>query len=132
MQVTAGMGLRNAVVSTDGKKLAYSRGRRKVNLWKIPILRDRRATWSDATPLTFDQAFVGYVASVHDGQHILFSSDRQGNQDIWVMPKAGGEMRQLTADPDTDIGPVGSPNGKKVAFYSNRSGNRDVWIVPIE
>jgi len=130
LRVTTGMGLRNASVSPSGRKLAYSRGRRMVNLWKIPIFRDRVATWADATPLTFDEAFVGFVGLANRREDLLFSSDRQGNQDIWAMSSSGGAMRQLTNDPATDLSPVGSPDGKTIAFYSNRAGSRDIWIMP--
>src|SRR5258705_9453123 len=31
-----------------------------------------------------------------DGQSIAFSSDREGNLDVWVVPAAGGTPKQLT------------------------------------
>jgi Tol biopolymer transport system component len=54
--VTVGVGMQHAAFSPDGKKLAYSRGRRMSNLYRVPILEDRRATWADAEQLTFDEA----------------------------------------------------------------------------
>jgi Tol biopolymer transport system component/predicted Ser/Thr protein kinase len=132
IRVTTGMGLRNAVVSPDGTKLVYSRGRRMVNLWKAPIRPDRPATWTDARPLTFDQAFLAYVGLASRNRELVVSSNRLGNQDVWLIAKDGGEMRPITADPSTDFGPTGSPDGSTIAFYSNRSGNRDLWVVPVE
>jgi len=31
-----------------------------------------------------------------DGKWVAFTSNRMGNDDVWVMPAAGGEPRQLT------------------------------------
>jgi len=65
-----------------------------------------------------------------DGQLLAVSSDRGGNQDIWILPAEGGEMRQLTTDPTPDWAPSWSPDGTKIAFYALRSGNRDIWVMP--
>ena len=128
--VTTGVGIRNATMSPDGSTLAYSRGSRVANVWRVPILPDREATWADAEQVTFDQAFVEYMDVSADGQQIVVSSDRTGNQDLWVMPASGGAMRQLTTEPTPDWAPRFSPDGTSVAFYSYRTGNRDMWIVP--
>jgi TolB protein len=81
--------------------------------------------------LTFDQAEIEFVDVSPDGRQLLFSSDRAGNKDLWLMPVEGGEPQQLTTDPTPDWGPQWSPDGKNVAFYSYRSGNRDIWIMPV-
>ena len=128
--VTTGVGIRNATMSPDGATLAYSRGSRVANVWRVPVLPNREATWADAEQVTFDQAFVEYVDVSADGQHIVASSDRTGNQDLWVMLASGGAMRQLTTEPTPDWAPRFSPDGASVAFYSYRSGNRDMWVVP--
>jgi len=60
--VTAGIGIRHAAFSPDGTKLAYSWGRLVANVWRVPILEDRPATWADAEQLTFEQAFVRFHA----------------------------------------------------------------------
>jgi Tol biopolymer transport system component len=131
LPLSTGLVVRNAAFSADGRKLAYTRGRRVANLWRVPILEDRPATWADAEQLTSDQALIEYVDISPDSQRLVFSSDRNGNQDLWTMPADGGEMQQLTTDPTPDWNPMWSPDGGKVAFYSYRSGNRDVWIIPI-
>ena len=128
--VTTGVGIRNAAMSPDGSTLAYSRGNRVANVWRVPVLPNREATWADAEQVTFDQAFVEFVDVSGDGQQIVVSSDRTGNQDLWVMPAGGGAMRQLTTEPTPDWAPRFSPDGTSVAFYSYRTGYRNMWIVP--
>ncbi|HJT90848.1 MAG TPA: protein kinase, partial [Mycobacterium sp.] len=131
-RVTNGVGMWDAALSPDGKRLAYTRGNRVSNIFRVPIRNDRPVTWADAEQLTFDEAFIELMSLSLDGTRVYFSSDRSGNQDLWEMPAGGGKMRQLTTDPAPDWGPRLSPSGRDVLFYSYRSGNRDVWIMPAE
>ena len=130
VRLTTGVGMKQAVFSPDGSRLAYSRGRRIANLWRLPILEDRAATWADAEQLTFDQTMVEHVALSPDGSRLVVSWDRGGQPDLWMLPSAGGEARRLTTDPAPDWAPAWSPDGSQVAFYSFVSGNRDLWVMP--
>ncbi len=60
-----------------------------------------------------------------DGKTVAFVY--QG--DIWTVPAAGGEARQLTTNPAHDTEPVWSPDGKYVVFASYREGHKDLWAV---
>jgi Tol biopolymer transport system component len=100
------------------------------NVWRIPILTDRPATWADATRITSERAYIEFVDVSTDGQQLAVSSDRRGNQDLWLLPSSGGEMTPLTTDPAPDWNPRWSPGGTEIAFYSYRSGNRDIWVMP--
>ncbi|MBM4250352.1 MAG: CHAT domain-containing protein [Deltaproteobacteria bacterium] len=55
-----------------------------------------------------------------NGAYVFYTSDRNGNKEIWVKRSAGGFGRQLTQHPADDFAPVVSPNGKKLAFISRR------------
>jgi len=129
-RVTNGVGMRFAALSGDGSRVAYSQGNRVANLWRVPLGKGRPATWSDAEQLTHDQAFAELFALSPDGQQLYFSSDRSGNQELWAMQAAGGEIRQLTFEPTPDWAGSVSPDGEHLAFYSFRSGNRDIWVMP--
>ena len=72
----------------------------------------RRATWSDAQQLTFDDALVEFLDVSPDGTRLAVSSDRSGNQDLWTLPTLGGEMQPLTDHPTPDWDPSWSPDGK--------------------
>ena len=130
LAVTAGLGIGSASFSPDGAKLAYSRGGRVSNVWRVPILADRPATWADALRVTSERAHIEFVDVSPDGGQLAVSSDRRGNQDLWVLPATGGEMTPLTTDPTPDWAPRWSPDGSQIAFYAYRSGNRDVWVMP--
>jgi Tol biopolymer transport system component/serine/threonine protein kinase len=129
VRVTTGLEVRGFVFSRDATKVAYSKGRWVSNVWRVPILDDRAATWADATQMTFEQAFVEFMDVSRDGRTLLYSSDRTGNQDLWMAP-VGSQPRQLTADPAPDWNPLLSPDGRQVAFYSYRTGDREIWLMP--
>lgn len=134
LPISSGLELREARFSPDGSKLALSRGRWVSNVWRVPLLADRPATWQDAEQVTFDEAFVEFVDVSPDGQRVAFSSDRAGNQDLWTMPAEGGNADpvRLTADDAPEWSPRWSHDGKRIAFYSLRSGSRQVWVMPAE
>src|SRR6185369_991284 len=56
-----------------------------------------------------------------DGNWIAFSSNRDGNYDVFVIPASGGKPRQLTYHTADDTVVGWSPDGKKVLFSSTRA-----------
>ena len=119
--LTVGVGMRRAAFSPDGTKLAYSRGQLVSNVWRIPILGDRAASWEDAEQITTGQARTGLGDVSADGRNLLVNR----NRDIWVLPAEGGAMTQLTTN--TGRGRW-SPDGREILF----GRNRDLWVMPAE
>ena len=54
---------------------------------------------------------------------IAFSSEREGNPEIYVMDADGKNQRRLTNNRHEDWSPVWSPDGKRIVFFSNRDGH---------
>jgi TolB protein len=64
-----------------------------------------------------------------DGSQLAFTSNRTGDEEIWVVSLDGGALARLTDDRAADQVPVFSPDGKRIAFVSDRSGDPDVWSM---
>ena len=54
---------------------------------------------------------------------IAFSSNRDGNWEIYVMEVDGGNQRNLSNNRSDDRDPSWSPDGKRIVFFSNRDGH---------
>lgn len=69
-----------------------------------------------------------------DGESIVFKSAKAGTYDLWIVPAAGGEPRQLTDLPGREMNPKFSPDGRWVAFEADHGGVnvRDIYIVASE
>jgi len=55
------------------------------------------------------------------GSKIVFATDRDGNQEIYVMNADGRDQRRLTDNGAIDGAPVWAPNGRRIAFHSTRA-----------
>ena len=64
---------------------------------------------------------------------IAFVSDRDGNNEIYVMNSDGSDAVNLTNNPSNDRHPSWSPDGQRLVFASRRSENSfDIYLVDIE
>ena len=61
---------------------------------------------------------------------LVFTSDRDGNEEIYVADTLGVVQHRVTKSNASDFEPALSPNGELIAFASNRTGLPRVWIVP--
>ncbi len=60
---------------------------------------------------------------------ILFTSDRTGNWDIFLIQSDGSGQDQLTDAPEVDADPAWSHDGRKIAFRSRRDGSSDIFVM---
>ncbi len=70
-----------------------------------------------------------------DGSLVAYTGDYDHNQDVYVVPAAGGEPRRLTWHPSTDVALGWTPDGKHVIFRSLRSSYsrfERLYTVPVE
>ena len=51
--------------------------------------------------------------------------------DLWVMPKEGGEAIKLSSPLGVESFPRFSPDGRSIAFTGNYDGNKDVYVIPV-
>ncbi|MCY3550275.1 MAG: hypothetical protein OXH39_07425 [Candidatus Poribacteria bacterium] len=65
-------------------------------------------------------------------EKIVFSSNRNGNSEIYIMNPDGSQQVRLTNHRASDINPVFSPTGEEILFVSDRSGERDLYIMRVD
>ncbi len=66
-----------------------------------------------------------------DGKKIAFQSDRDGNDEIYVMDADGTNQTNLTNNPASDRHPSWTPNGD-ILFDSNRDGDWEIYKVTVD
>ena len=60
---------------------------------------------------------------------IAFSSDRDGDWEIYVMDADGSNQTNLTSSPAVDEFPSWSPDGSMIAFTSDRDGDYEIYVM---
>ena len=60
---------------------------------------------------------------------IVFSSNRDGNSEIYTMNPDGSEQVNLTKHRASDYNPVWSPTGEQILFVSDRHGTKDLYLM---
>ncbi len=59
---------------------------------------------------------------------VLFESDRDGNDEIYIMDLNGNGLFRLTNNSTYDGWPRFSPDGSKFAFETDRDGNHEIYL----
>ncbi|HEU4641417.1 MAG TPA: BamA/TamA family outer membrane protein [Gemmatimonadaceae bacterium] len=104
--------------SPDGKRLAFTAlGEGREILYILDVARRKRIK-----RIALDLDGITSPSWSPDGQHLVFSGNRGGITDLFVVDADGKHLRQLTDDKYGDIQPQWSPDGKTIAFATDREG----------
>ena len=112
-------------VAPDGRTLVFDH---LGDLYRLPI------TGGKAERLTSGMAWDYQPRWSPDGTEILFTSDRGGGLDVWILPADGGEPTAVTSAGEKDTNcPAWSPDGEWIAVkrrFTDASsiGASELWL----
>ena len=90
------------------------------------------ADGSDERPLVAASSRDYNPAWSRDGQWIVFTSERDGQSEIYRVRPDGTALERLTNHPSYDDQAALSPDGNQIVFVSTRAaGTADLWILDV-
>jgi len=111
--------------SLDGKQIAFSS---LIDLtWSLMTVNVNTGQSLDIS--TWKGLNITPSWSQVDTDIIAFSSNRDGNSEIYTCRSDGKQIRRLTNHYGIDSSPSWSPDGQKIAFTSDRSGQPAIYIM---
>ncbi len=109
-------------LTPDGQTVVFSF---EGDLWKA------NTNNGDAVRLTAMQGYETNAKISPDGKWVAFTGRQMGNADVYVMPLAGGSIKQLTFHSAADEVNSWSWDGQRIYFTSNRTGQISGYTVSI-
>jgi tricorn protease len=109
-------------LTPDGQTVVFSF---EGDIWKAAV-KD-----GAATRLTAMQGYENSAKVSPDGKWIAFTGRQYNNSDVYIMPIAGGEIKQLTFHGGSDDVNSWSWDSKSIYFASNRAGQISGFKVGI-
>ncbi|HEX2573261.1 MAG TPA: protein kinase [Polyangia bacterium] len=115
------------VVYDDGRLTAPFDARRAARSVARELVRLPRPTllWG----MRCDPTGRDLVYAAATGEHPGITIPRA---DLYLVPVAGGPVRQLTADRRQNVSPFFHPDGRRIFFASSRSGISQLWELPLD
>jgi Tol biopolymer transport system component len=121
-----GDGASGLSLSRTGQRLAFERTGRNSNVWRLDLQSPLHA----AAPLISSTVREASPQYSPDGKRIVFYSNRNGTNQIWICDADGMRAAQLTSMDATITGsPRWFPNGRQIAFDSNATGDWQIYVM---
>ena len=119
---------RGVSLASGTNTLAATQRETITSLWLAPNAEADRAAQVQAN----DKDGLAGLTWTPDGR-VIFTSNANGNLDLWIMNADGTGQRQLTSDERRDVTPILTPDGRYV-IYSSTSGasTSHLWRVNID
>lgn len=85
----------------------------------------------ELTQLTDDGGWHSSASWSPDGTRLVYSSDVDGDSEIYLINADGSGLKQLTDDTFNDLHPSWSPDGTRIAFQSDRAagGGHELFLM---
>ena len=117
------------------RRLIYAKESLDENIWRINLVtaastRQRHTSFSRLIASTRPDGSAQYSP---DGKYIAYSSERSGDDAIWIAKSDGSSSRQLThLNAKVSGYPRWSPDGKHIVFHSRPNGYANLYVVDVD
>jgi Tol biopolymer transport system component len=88
-----------------------------------------RANGTQQRNLTRNPGYDDLAAWSPDAKKIAFTTNRNGNDEIYVMNADGTRQTRLTHSARADYSPSWSADGRRIVFWSNRDVNNEIYVM---
>src|SRR5262249_15435536 len=112
--------------------LATASAPSNTHIWALPVRANEGTIRGEAERLTANLFENQYASISADGSTLVFSSDRQRNQDIVIKDLRTGTERLLTTTDVNEFSPFLSSDNSKVLYYifrPDRKPSFSFWVV---
>ena len=114
-KLTTGVGEQGASAAQDGR-IAFMNVSNNWDIWSLPLDANRAEVSGDPERIVSGLSTDRYPSVSADGRKLVYTSDRAGNNDIWLRDLETNEDTQVTVGPGSEFRGVISPDGAKVEF----------------
>lgn len=119
--------------SSNGKQIVFSSNRNgNYDIFTIDANADvdgTRGSRRSAFALTDNPADDREPDCSPDGMYIAFTTNRDGNSNIYIMNADGSLEAQVTNNAAEDHQPSWSPVEQKIVFTTNRDGDEEIYVT---
>ena len=127
-KLTTGVGEQGASAAQDGR-IAFMNVSNNWDIWSLPVDANRAEVSGDPERIVSGLSTDRYPSVSADGRKLVYTSDRAGNNDIWLRDLETNEDTQVTVGPGSEFRGVISPDGTKVVFRRIVRGNTNIYLV---
>jgi TolB protein len=117
--------------SADGSSVVFANDKEDGSIGNFEIFKIGLGSTAPEQRLTFRPRYDGGPTFSPDGMKIAFTSNADGNDEIYLMDSDGSGLIRVTRNPSADTTPRFSPDGKKIIFSSNRGGRFALYEIPL-
>ena len=119
----------NYSISRDGRRIAFASIENTEAVRAVPF--DPVGGYVNGEPRQVAAgSFLVFSSQVSPDGKVIAVTNRGGQEDLYVIEIATGEVRQLTNDDAHDRGVAWARDGSKIYFYSQRDGDHyEIWSI---